>query len=210
MKITFLAAALIFFIAMNCQQTFGQEPVAPEEMPKLVREYAFTSKPRLNPNVKFAIEEFSIPGLKALKLQIVHARYLALDGTPFNEALLLCRDGKLTRFAESLGGQGLMSGVVVKDTLYYTYSFGSGEHRSHLARLNIVDGKVTIVESGSLLDKDYFVSQVGDKLFLEEGEFQKFNKWKSNKRIGQIVATDTGFDVVDEAGNPLPKFGSEK
>jgi hypothetical protein len=93
-----------------------------------------------------------------------------------------------------------MSAVISGGKLYYTYSFGSGLHRSHLAQLSIVGGKLAFAESGPLLDQDCFVKQDGARIRLEKGEFVKFNAWKAGRRIGEIAAKESGFVVLDEAG----------
>src|SRR5262245_10188722 len=171
------AATLSFALAgvLACHTAFGQRPASPAELKTLVKNYAFRSKPELKADTQFAIEEYAIDGLKALDVQIILARYLAPDGSQFNEALLIYHDGKLAPFANAFGGHGLMSAVVSGGKLYYTYSFGSGRHRCHLAQLSIVGGKLAFAESGPLLDQDCFVKQDGARLRLEKGEFKKFN-----------------------------------
>ena len=37
-----------------------------------------------------------------------------------------------------------MSGMVSKGEFYYTYSFGSGIHRSHVAKLQLLDGRLKL------------------------------------------------------------------
>jgi hypothetical protein len=175
------AATLSFALAsvLACHPAFGQRPASPAELKILVKNYAFRNKPELKADTQFAIEEYAIDGLKALDVQIILARYLAPDGSQFNEALLIYHDGKLAPFANAFGGHGLMSAVVSGGKLYYTYSFGSGRHRCHLAQLSIVGGKLAFAESGPLLEQDCFVKKDGARLRLEKGEFEKFNAWKA-------------------------------
>lgn len=195
-------ATLAFALAsvLACHTAFGQHPASPAELKKLVKEYAFRNRPGLNPNAQFAIEEYSIDGLKALNVRIILALYLAPDGSQFSEALLIYHDGKLTPFASTGGGHGLMSAVVSGGKLYYTYSYGSGRHFSHVAQLSIVGGKLTFVDSGAIYSQDYFVKLDGAQLRLEKGEFEKFNAWKADGKIGEIVARESGFVVLDDAG----------
>jgi hypothetical protein len=206
MKPKFLFAATLAFVlasVLPCRTAFGQRPASPAELKTLVENYAFQNVPKLNPKTQFAIEEYDIDGLKALKVQIILARHLLPDGSQFNKSLLIYHNGKLTRFANVLGGHGLMSAVVSGGKLYYTYSFGSGRHRSHLGQLSFVDGKLVLAESGSLLDEDYFVKQDGARLRLEKGEFEKFNAWKAGRKIGAIAAKDSGFAVLDDANEEI-------
>jgi hypothetical protein len=199
------AATLSLALAgvLDCRAAFGQRPASPAELKTLVKNYAFRNTPGLRADAQFAIEEYAIDGLKALHVQILLARYLTPDGSQFNEALLIYHDGKLTPFACALGGHGLMSAVVSGGKLYYTYSFGSGRHFCGLAQLSIVGGKLAFAESGLLLNQDCFVKQDGARLRLEKGEFEKFNAWKAERRIGEIAAKESGFAVLNDAGQEI-------
>ena len=206
MKPVFLFAAMLAFAlasVLACHTAFGQRPASPAELKTLVKNYALRNNPELKSDTRFAIEEYAIDGLKALDAQIILARYLAPDGSQFNEALLIYHDGKLTPFASAHGGHGLMSAVVSGGKLYYTYSFGSGRHRSHLGQLSIVGGKLVFAESGPLLYQDFFVKQDGARLRLEKGEFEKFNAWKAGRKIGEIAAKESGFAVLNDAGKEI-------
>lgn len=157
MKPAFLFAATLAFALASVlagHTAFGQRPASPAELKTLVKNYALRNNPELESDTRFAIEEYAIDGLKALGVQIILARYLAADGSQFNEALLVYHDGKLTPFRSGFGGHGLMSAVVSGGKLYYTYSFGSGRHFCRLAQLSIVGGKLTIAESGTHLNQD--------------------------------------------------------
>lgn len=182
---------------------------APADLTALVKEFAFRDKPKLARDTEFKIEPYPIEGIRALDLQIVLARYLAPDGSEFNSALFVVHAGKLTPFAETLGGSGLMSAVVSGKKLYYTYSWGSGIHRSHLGQLFVTGGKLTFVESGALVDKDCFVKQDGPTLRLEKGDFHTFNTWKPGQKLGDITPTDTGFTVRDETGKEIAKLSGK-
>jgi len=93
--------------------------------------------------------------------------------------------------------------------LYYTYSFGSGRHRSHLAQLSIVESKLIFTESGPLMDQDCFVKQDGARLRLEKGKFKKLNVWKAEENIGEIIAKESGFAVRDDAGKEIELFAGK-
>lgn len=203
---TLATLALAWAGLLACHAAFGQNPAPPPDFQKLVKSYAFENQPKLNPETQFAIEEYSIDGLKALNVQIILARYLGADGGQFNEALLLYHNGKLSPLAITVGGQGLMSAVVSGGKLYYTYSFGSGRHRSHLAQLSIAGGKPTFAESGPLLDQDCFVKQDGARLRLEKGKFEKLNVWKAGRKIGEVAEREKGFAVLDDAGKEIEKL----
>jgi hypothetical protein len=201
--VVLLLAAIALASVLAGYFAFGPRSAPPRELETLVRDFAFRLKPSLKSDTRFAIEEYSIDGLKALKVRIILARYLSPDGSQFNEALLIYHDGKLTPFACTFGGSGLMSALVLDGKLYYTYSWGSGIHRSHVGRLTIFGGKLMFAESGPLFDQDCFIKRDGARLLLEEGEFLGFNAWKTGQRIGEISANESGFAVINGAGKEI-------
>ena len=101
-----------------------------------------------------------------------------------------------------------MSAVVSGSKLYYTYSFGSGRHRCHLAQLSIVGGKLTFAQTGPL-DRDCFVKQDGAGLRLEKGTFEIFNAWMGGRKIGAIEAKESGFAVLDDAGKEIERLAGK-
>lgn len=186
--------------AMETKPRMSTEALAP-----LVREYAFREKPNLNPSTQFKIEEYRVEGLEeALKIQLFLVRYMSHDSRQFNEGLLIYRDGKLMPFASTFGGQGLMSAVVSEDVLYYTYSFGSGMHRSHVGLLSIDGEKMRILESGGSLSTDLFVRKVEGGIQVEAGRFDGFNSWKPARRIGWAKSKASSLAIVDAAGAEVP------
>ena len=182
-----------------------QRELLTEELEPLVRDYAFRQRPSLIPPVRFEIHDFDVAGLwNTLKIQICLIRYLSPDGQQFNEELVIYRNGKVARFAGSLGGKGLMSGLMMRDSLYYTYSWGSGLHRSHAGRLSSDDGKLTIVESGGFASTDLFVKEVDRSIQVERGEFLAFNSWKAIRKVGSVKVQDSSLSIVDATGAVVP------
>ena len=122
---------LLLILAFVTTSTIGiAKPLTSKTIEPKIREYAFHQKPSLKPETRFEIEEFEVPGLKsALPIQLFFAKYLTPDGQRFSEMIFAYHDGKLTPFGSAFGGFGLMSAVVEKEILYYTYSWGSGIHR---------------------------------------------------------------------------------
>lgn len=178
-----------------------------ETLAPLVKAYAFREIPKLNPSTQFKIEEYRVEGLQAaLRIQLFLVRYMSADGQQFNESLLIYRDGKLTPFASAFGGHGLMSAVMVEDTLYYTYSFGSGIHRSHVGVLSIDDGKMQILESGGHISTDLFVRKIEGGIQVEAGQFHRFNSWNPTKVVGRVKRKPSSLAVVDPAGIEVPSF----
>jgi hypothetical protein len=201
-----LIAALLTICLSGHARAAEPTPPAADDVKALVKDYAFGEKPKLNSATEFKIEEYAIDGLKALDVRILLARYFAPDGKQFNEALLVLHAGKLTPLAPTTGGHGLMSAVVSNGKLYYTYSWGSGRHRSHLGQLTAAKAKLTVVQSSPLYDADCFVTQDANGLYLERGAFEKFNAWKPDQRYGEIKPKDPGFTVVTKAGEEIQTF----
>lgn len=198
--------ACLLTIALAGHALGADEGTGPDALKALVTEYAFREKATLNPDTEFKIEEYSIEGLKALGVQILLARYLSPKGSQFNESLFICHAGKLTPFAVTFGGHGLMSAAVSEGSMYYTYSWGSGEHRSHVGRLTVVNAKPVVAESGPLLGEDFFIKKDGAAIRLEKGTFEKFNGWKSGEKAGSVAGKETGFAVIDDTGKEIERF----
>jgi hypothetical protein len=182
--------------------------VSAENLTPLVREYAFQDQPKLNPKARFKIEEYKVDGLwKNLKTRLFLVRYLSSNGEQFNERLLIYRDQKLTPFACVVGGNGLMSAIMVDNNLYYTYSWGSGIHRSHIGRLSIEGTDIRIVESSGYENIDLFIRKVGDRIQVEEGRFTSFNSWESGRDFGWIMTKGSSLAVINGEGEEIaPRF----
>ncbi len=202
-----LFAALCFF----CLPFLGQtdEPPKMEQIERLVRNDAFSDKPNLNTKTEFHIRKLEVKGLwEELKLQVYDIEYL-IQNQPFNGYVALYHDGKITVLASNLGGSGLMSGVMCKDEFYFTYSWGSGIHRSHLAKLQLIDGKLKRWESGGFMDKDIFASCGSDgNVHVLSGVFDDFNRWSKVKEFGTVRAIHSWeIQIVDTKGKTIePNF----
>jgi len=185
-----------------------ESKTAREEEEQTVRLRALQAHPKLAPRAQLKIEAYDIAGLwDALKVKVFLVRYLASDGQQFNDDLWVYRDGKASPFATTFGGYGLMSAVVSGNNLYYTYSWGSGRHRSHVGRLAIDKGELSIVESGGFADVDLCVKEVNGRVRVEQGTFRTFNAWKRGKSLGTVEVRDSRLSIVDEAGTELsPHF----
>ena len=198
------AAVFLLFVASAGCATNNELRISPENLAPLVRERAFRDQPELNPETVFKIKEYDVENLwEALKIQILLVRYKSPQGESFNERLLACHDRKLTPFACALGGHGLMSAVMVGDDLYYTFSWGSGIHRSQIGRLSADGAGLTINESGGYEDVDLFVHKADNRVQVEEGRFIDFNSWESGRTFGWLRTQGVSFTVIDNAGNEV-------
>lgn len=165
----------------------GPRPVSTEEFKDLARQYAFREKPGLNPQTEFDVREYEIPNLwKQLRAQVFLVRYLGNDGKEWASADLLCRDGKIMPITNTFGGWGLMSAVVDDNALFYTYSWGSGVHGSHIARLCVDGSRISIVESQPYWNRDVFVRLCENGVVAESGEFHSFNRWRCDSELGTL------------------------
>jgi hypothetical protein len=120
--------------------------------------------------------------------------------------VLIYHDGKVASLAPSNGGYGIMSGLVSDGAFYYTYSWGSGIHRSHVARLEIKDGKLISSDTGGFKDLDLFVSDAPDgKVRIKSGKFESFNHYRDPKEFGIITSDSSSkLKILDSKGNSLP------
>ena len=96
-----------------------------------------------------------------------------------------------------------MSAVMVGDELYYTFSWGSGIHRSQIGRLSTDGAGLTINESGGYEDVDLFVHKADNRVQVEEGRFIDFNSWESGRTFGWLRTQGLSFTVIDNAGNKI-------
>jgi hypothetical protein len=162
-----------------------------EQIQRLVRGFAFASAPSLNTNTEFRIRKLEVKGLwEELKLQVVNVEYL-IRGQAFNECAVLFYDGKVTSLAPTIGGHGVMSGVAHQGEFYFTYSWGSGIHRSHVARLQVANGSLKRSDSGGFRNMDLFVSTgAGEKVHVFAGELKGLNEWAAGRDIGTVGITN--------------------
>jgi hypothetical protein len=188
-------------------------PPKPEVVERLVREKAFADQPQLPRTVKFRVHKHEVKGLwEALECEVFEVEYLGEDGTQFNGYSGLYHDGKVSVFATNLGGNGLMSGVMHKGTLYGTSSWGSGLHRSHLFALSIAEGKPKVRRTGGFTSKDLFMSGAKDgTLVVQSGDFDSFDKWKNGTDFGVLATDEKELRVVDaEEAVIEPEIGLRK
>ncbi len=167
----------------------------------LVREHALEAKSGLNPETEFQIFEFQIEGLwEEMGIQLIAVDYLSPDGQPFNQALYIVRGGSLSPFASSFGGFGLMSTVLLDGALYYSYSWGSGVHRSCLGRISLEKGELQICETQEFLFSDLFLRSVKGRIRVEIGTYYAPNAWQDGQPVGWLEYRESALLLVDDAG----------
>jgi hypothetical protein len=215
------AAALIALMsawdggALRADGPPSASPITVKEAEPLVRQWAFWETPALNPATHFKVEETKVDGLwDALKVQLFRARYL-VNGQEFREASLTYHNGDLHEFVVTFGGRGLMSGTMLNGAFYYSYSWGSGVHRSHIGKLSLVNGQLMRSETGGFRDRDLFVKNSDGQIKAEVGFFHTYNSWQSTEVLGS-VGEQTGkleivggkLEIVGGDGKPMvPDLG---
>ncbi|HTY88710.1 MAG TPA: hypothetical protein VMB80_14680 [Candidatus Acidoferrum sp.] len=203
-----------WFLPVICALTLplcGRAEDAPraEQIERLVRDFAFDFNPNLNTNTDFKIRKLEVARLwEDLKVQVFDIEYLS-RGQWFNGFVGIYHDEKISSLAPTVGGYGLMSGLMNNGDFYYTYSWGSGIHRSHVAKLRVVDGKLKSWDSGGFEGQDLFVT--GDskgKVRVLSGEFKEFNRWDAAKDIGFVGMTNTPqLQIIGPTGEVIaPTF----
>ena len=85
-------------------------------------------------------------------------------------------------------------------------------HRSHVTKLQLVDGKLKRWDSGGFQDIDLFVTVFGGDVRVVSGEFKEFNKWEGGKDIGTVRARNSQeIQIVDAKGVILtPTFSYQE
>ncbi|HEY1789206.1 MAG TPA: hypothetical protein VGJ73_13680 [Verrucomicrobiae bacterium] len=205
---------------------YAEDDPTPEQLEPLVRAFVFKSIPGLNTNstapafvltsipslntnnLEIKIHKMEVKGLwEELQVEAITVECLR-NGQWFNGFAGIYHNGKITVIAPTFGGFGLMSGLVSRGKFYYTYSWGSGIHRSHVARLRFENGKLEIEGSGGFQDKDLFVStDLGGKVNVLSGMFKEFNHWEAASEIGFVGGTNSaGLEIIDANGNVAPTF----
>jgi hypothetical protein len=171
----------------------------------LYRAHVFKEIPSFNPKVTFVLTEVHIPGLwEKLGVQIFNPEVIVGDSSNTREPIIY-HEGKIFPLLETTGTSSLKSAFVLGDTLYYTYSWGSGIHRSLVGRLRIVQGKPEKQESFPYLFTDLFVENVSGKARVVRAEFKGFNLWANASAVGWVDLNEPRrLKVIDDAGRDVP------
>jgi hypothetical protein len=181
----------------------AEEAPTTQRVEQLVQKYAFETTSKLNPQTRFRIRPLEVNDLwEQLELQAFNVDFLGPDGTAFNETSILYHEGKVSHLATSFGGYGLMSGLVHNGAFYFTYSWGSGVHRSHVVKLQIADGKLKRWESGGFMDLDLLVAAgPGGTVQVFSGERDDTGHLRQGKQIGIVEeAGPAELRIVDAGG----------
>lgn len=151
------------------------------------------------------------------KLKIAAFQINSSEHPSYAAAVGFYYDGKI-EWVPSFGGYGFMSGVVIGDGFYYTYSWGSGIHRSHVAMIRRVNGKLEHWDSGGFTDWngdlgwhtawDLFVIHGAEgKPTVLVGSIEHFDIWTNAMVIGTIhEAGDHTLQLIDGEDREIKPF----
>jgi hypothetical protein len=173
---------------------------------QLIRNFAFSTRPGLNPAVVFNIQVEPIQGLwETMQIEVVTVVETSFDGQFVNAYACLIHKGNVQYLGIPMGG--LMSGLMQGTNFYYTYSFGSGIRRSEVGMLRLVNDEVNFWGTQGLVfqDMDLYLSRRTDgKIAVESGGFGGFNLCLHPQDYGLIDETDpSATKIIDLNSNVL-------
>ncbi len=176
------------------------------ELVPLLKQHAYQATPSLNPNLQFHVREMLLEGLwEQLNAQMFDAEYRGMEGQLFKDEIFILRKGQLISLGEgtALGPEGVMSALVDKSVLYYTYSFGSGMYFSRVGCLTVVDDVAQKSESRNFSFIALFVTKQGGCVRIDSGRFARFNSYDRAETFGYPIVSGSTVRIVDEQGSEL-------
>jgi hypothetical protein len=180
-----------------------------QEAEALIPDFVYQKWPMLNPDIVFEIEIQVVAGLwEALNVQLFTVYFLGGpdDTARFRTETLIYRQGELDVLL-SPTHSNFMSGTVVQGVFYYTYRFGSGILRSHVGKLLVEQGSLTLKESGGFSFQDLFVKATGDAVEVQTGIHESFNSWRDGEFFGTIKDNGDTLMLLDASGGEIePDF----
>jgi len=190
-----LLSILLLFILIGC--TKKETENKNNNLMEQVRKYSFAANPELNPQTTFEINHYEIDKIQEiLETQVLLVKDIH-DGQAFIGTLFFYRNNTLTPFAGTAGRHGLLSGLVYEKSFYYTYSWGTEEHRSHIGRAMIIDDKVVFQTTDQYVNQYIFVKLASDnRIEVVSGKYINLNNWTEEMIIGEIDLTEESQIVI--------------
>ena len=178
-----LALGLLHLI--SCAST-PNAPVTPEKFHSLASAHVLAQNSDLSPTTFFKVKEFEVDGLwEAMSMQLFFVGCMTsqTDEWTFREDLFIYHNGKVIPFGTHFGGFGLTSASMHDGDLFYTYSWGSGIHRSHIGRVSLKSGQLEISDSGGFIDYELFIDSSNT---VYDANFNDFNSWSGAVELGSV------------------------
>ncbi|MCY3020118.1 MAG: hypothetical protein NTW87_13960 [Planctomycetota bacterium] len=172
------------------------ERISLPDAEELVRAYIFAQKATMNPAAQFPLKEITPADVFAkLNCQV----FQVTKGIAMGWTFLIHR-GQAHPLGRSFGGWGVMSMCVAdldKDgtpELLYSYSYGSGIHRSHVAACRFLAEGVQEAQAPFAYRSDMFVKKADDgTVTVEVGEFSdRLNEWTPDTTLGKLEMAAKG------------------
>ena len=162
---------------------------------KLVDAHIRTATPTMNPAAKFPVKELTTDEVwKRMSVQV----FQVTAGVRQYETFLVRGSKEVRPLGIGFGGSGVMSLCVAdldgdgKPEMVYTYSWGSGLHRSHAAVYREKDGKVQEAVVPFAFKGDMFAKRLDDgSVMIEVGQYQRqVNGWAKPVPLGKLSISE--------------------
>jgi hypothetical protein len=115
----------------------GTVPLPPGKVERAIADRLREDHPDLDADILSEVEELTVEGDVVKQ---INARLFRIVEEPFlNESFLITDNGIVLQMGSAVGGRGVSSMVLAdldgdrQSELYFTYSFGSGIHQSHIS-----------------------------------------------------------------------------
>jgi hypothetical protein len=180
----------------------GQVPLPPGKIEGMIAAFLSEQHPDLASDFEPVLQEMNMQGdvLKRLSARV----FRITEGLFENESFLITHNGKVVQLGTAVGGQGISS-MELSDLdqdgqaeLYFTYSFGSGTHQTHLGVYSPAYAPEKIYEANTYYLGDLMLfsdqqHQVGVRIVEHD---PGTNTVHFQEILGQLILEKNGLDPV--------------
>jgi len=152
-----------------------------------VRQEIFRSTPDMNPSADFPLKELATPDV----WDRLHAQVFAVTSDVGDDQAFIIRDRQVFPLGEGFGGSGVMSMCVAdlygdgQPKLIFSYSWGSGVHRSLVALW--MGGASWVDAKPVLVDYDLSLERIDDQqVDVVYGEFSRDGHFRRDGNFGTL------------------------
>jgi hypothetical protein len=177
----------------------GDQPLTVAQATALYRDYVN------DPVSVYSLEELQVPGAwDAMGIQLFSVGFVDEFGYVVNLRPFVAFDGKLYPVSKYPSG-GLLSAVLLGDTVYFTMQAGSGINYSVLGKIWVSDAGLQIRQGADYAFSDLYLRESDGQIVVELGGFgSKFNSWTSLGVFGWLREDGAIVVAVDAAGTVIP------
>ena len=194
--------------AIDANPACASQPLTQEQATALYRDFVYQDTPTYNPDSVFTVEEFQVPGAwDAMGIQLFSGGYVdefgyAVYMRPF--VTLACKLYPLTKWSAT----GLLSAVLVGNTLYYTVRAGSGINYTELGRISLSGSGLEVLQGADYASgSNLYLRESAGQIVVELGDGMKFNSWTAQGVFGWLKDDGSTIVAVDSAGQTIPPQG---